>query len=104
MAVLACTTMSAYVLPGNITDNFGADIGLLSGPNQVQVMLYRDALNDGCVNFKVDIWFNLESNVHTFNLSMSGSQYQESTIVQGTPSPVGFAGIAQQPYDITNCP
>lgn len=103
MAIIACTILSSYSLPGSSTENFSADIGLLSGPNQVEVLLYRD-IGDGCVTFKVDIWFNSESNVHTFNFSMDHQQLQKSDIVQGTPSPVGFAGISQQPYDIQyNC-
>jgi len=87
------------------TEDIGAYTGLLSGPNQVQVILTRDgpSAGDGCVTFKVDIWFNTESNVQTFNFYMDNQQTYKEDVVQG-PNPTGFAGVVGVPYDIQyNC-
>lgn len=103
IAVFACTLTSFHSGSSkNSTEDLSADIGLLSGPNQVQVHLYRGEPAEGCVSFKVDIWFNSESNVQTFTFYMGSSEYYKSETVQG-PNPTGFAGISQQPYDIQSC-
>jgi hypothetical protein len=104
LAVLA-GTLASFQPPVRGTEYFSAYTGLLSGPNQVEVVLDRTGpdAGDGCVTFKVDIWFNSESNVQTFTFSMANYEVHKTDIVQG-PNPTGFAGVVGEPYDVQyNC-
>jgi glucose dehydrogenase len=98
----ACTLTSFHkASTSKLTDDVSADIGALMYCNEVHVWLYRTDPDAGCICFKVDIWFNSESNWQTFNFCM-GAEYSKEEIVQG-PCPTGFAGIKTQPYDIVPC-
>jgi hypothetical protein len=97
----ACTLTSFHKASTKLTDDVSADIGVLYGCNEVHVMLYRTDPDAGCICFKVDVWFNSESNYQTYTFCM-GYEYSKEEVVQG-PCPTGFAGIKTQPYDIVPC-
>jgi len=103
---IAVSTFSSFNLHSKqTTEDISADIGLLYGANTVYVNLYRSGTNagDGCVTFKVDIWFNSETNIQTFYFSMANQETYKLDVVQG-PNPTGFAGVSGSPYDIQyNC-
>lgn len=77
-----------------IDDNPEAYTGLLSGPNDVQVILSRTGTDagQGCITFEVDINYNDGQVLTTYTFRMSDGETYLETHVQG-PNPTAFAEV-----------